>query len=214
MTEVKPDVNRLDILLHLIKRESGESGIPLKVVRERLSQLIDDSARADQTIQEAVDAGLVEPVVDYERLENASVPLFPSWHLKLLTHKEQSRLRQLPASSRALLNILWQQHDPKFPGWIQVDEALSRLRAMQFAHCELENPRRGILDRVDQVARGFAEDTARPIWWYRIIPEYERNPSQQYLVGLKSAEEEFMRKQLRQEAHLEETGRKERKRPE
>jgi hypothetical protein len=183
--------------------------IPLRTIRKQLARRLDQPALVESTIEDALERGIVDWVIDDAEGKNSLEEA--TWHLRLLTKEEQHERLALSRVKRALLRILWQEDDPDSRGEIPVKEAKQALLDAGFTDAEIETVKDGILNLVETYL-GFERCTNQSAWWYRLIPEYERHPSTEYVEAMRKTDEELIEKQMLQELFLEELEKEEEKR--
>jgi hypothetical protein len=197
----------IDVLLTLGQSDNGQGVLPLYIVHQHLRVRVKDFD-GEQVIQEALRKGLVDKVVDYERVDEGPSPLHPSWHLKRLTPEETQERLQLNPIEWALLDILWAQNDPDFPGQLPVEEVKQHLIDRRFSEEEIQYVAYGIGELVGWYLaydnRRTSLTYGKDLQWLGIIEEAERHPSPEYLEAQRKADEEFLRKLIEYEMLVEE----------
>jgi hypothetical protein len=196
----------LDSLIEILKSAPVPGIVSLETVHRRLSERINGSEAVEGIVELALQQGLVDQVLECEQDATGLNEL--TWHLKLLTPEEQQRMRSLRPVAKALLWMLRCESGPTNPGEMPVAEAHKRLSSEGFSPEDVETVEYSVNGLVDTYL-GFKGDSDESVWWYRLVPEFERHPTSEYLEMQRAIEEEFLEKELRREEFLEEMEREE-----
>jgi hypothetical protein len=205
----KKDDSHIQNLLTILPLKHKESSMPLHRLREGLLAHLGSFDLVDQTITKALREGYVDKVIDYEQVDKGLQPFRLSWHLKRLEPQERDDRLRLHPVEWALLQLLWQQNDPRLPGQLPLNEVNRRLSETGFSETDVRLVSSGIPNLVhwyladDRSAAGSL--IARTIEWLGILEEARRHPSPEYSEASREADEEFTERQHVRELFLEES---------
>lgn len=185
---MKPQVSQIAKSVLALLRDGNPKGTPQKVIEQQLEnqsslELIRDA------ISHLLDSYVIDLTIDYPPKESGIYGGRPVRHLRLLTDKASQSLRELAPIAWALLKILRQVNDLKFPGEIPVEDAKEMLGKEGFDDEDIEWL--WIENRVDRIRITRAGEL---VPCFRIIPEYEKTEE------FKRAEKEGFREWEEREA--------------
>lgn len=150
-------------------------------VRRELTRKLASPAKAERTIQLALQQHLIDKVADDNIEEEAAGP---AWHLRILPPKEREERQKLPPVAKALLHILWAQEHPDYLGELPQETAIRKLWALGYTEQETKQVERGIYNPY-LVSHGIMTEWGKnklnpqAIWWLELVHPYERTKEYQ-----------------------------------
>ncbi len=185
---MKPQISRIAESVLGLLRDGNPEGTPRKIIEQQL-----ENQSSLEMIRDAIlhllNSYVIDLTIDYPPKESGIYDGRPVCHLKLLTDEASQSLRALTPLAWALLKILRQKNDSRFPGEIPVEDAKAVLRREGFEDEDVEWL--WIENRVDRIRTTRA---GKLVPCFRIIPEYEK--TEEY----KSSQEEAHREWEEREA--------------
>jgi len=182
----------IECVLEILK-EGGARALPLSSVRGLHAE--EDKKRgesrtslADAAIQYVLDQWLVDKVIDFPSYKG-EIPLGElTWHLKILSEEESTRLRNLGSEAKTLLKILRECDELGKLGRIREDVALKKLRELGFNVKQVP--------WIDgKISTFFKVDQGQYIEWYYLVPEPML--SKEYRSAMEKMHKKSVEKEIR-----------------
>ena len=165
---MKPQVSQIAKSVLALLREGNPEGTPQEIIAQQLENQSPPELIRD-VISHLLDSYVIDLIIDYPPKESGLYGGRPVRHLRLLTDEASQSLRELAPIAWALLKILRQVNDLKFPGEIPVEDAKAMLGKEGFDDEDVEWL--WIENRVDRIRTTRAGELVPS---FRIIPEYEK----------------------------------------